>query len=135
MKLNTCGKAIALALTVGAALVSAPWSSGFAQEPNNSGSAQQEKPKDKAKTGTAAAQQAETVTITGMVTGGDKNVLTVTDDKNAEHKVAVTSDTKVMKAGKAATAADLKPNDKVTVQAKTGSDGALTAMVIDIGGE
>jgi hypothetical protein len=133
MKFNTCGKAIALALTFGTSLALAPSSYGFAQEPNKD-TAQQEKPKDKSKAG-AAAQQANTVTITGMVTGGDKNVLTVTDDKNAEFKVTVTSDTKVSKAGKAATAADLKPNDKVTVQAKSGTDGALTAMTIDIGGE
>jgi hypothetical protein len=133
MKFNTCGKAIALALTVGASIVSAPLSYGFAQEPNKD-TAQQEKPKDKPNAG-AAAQQANTVTITGMVTGGEKNVLTVTDNKNVQFKVTVTSDTKVSKAGKAATPADLKPNDKVTVQAKSGTDGTLTAMTIDIGGE
>jgi hypothetical protein len=129
MKFNSCGKAIALALTVGAALASAPWSSSFAQDPNTT--TQQEKSKPKAG---AAAQQADNVTINGMVTGGDKNILTVTDDKNAEHKVAVTSDTKVSKAGKAATAADLKPNDKVMVVAKPAADGSLTAVTIDISG-
>ena len=131
MKFNSCGKAIALALTVGAALASAPWSSSFAQDPNTT--TQQEK--SKPKPGAGAAQQAESVTINGMVTGGEKNVLTVTDDKNAEHKVTVTSDTKVSKAGKAATAADLKPNDKVMVVAKPGADGNLTAVSIEIGGE
>jgi hypothetical protein len=133
MKFNTCGKAIALALTIGSSIALAPVSYGFVQEPNKD-TAQQQKPKDRP-IGEQTAQPADTVTIIGMVTGGDKNILTVTDDKKAEFKVTVTSDTKVSKAGKAATAADLKPNDKVTVQAKSGTDGALTAMTIDIGGE
>jgi hypothetical protein len=66
------------------------------------------------------------------VTGSEDNVLTVTDEQKAEHKLTVTSETKVTKGGQEASAADLKPNSKVAVQARKGSDGAWTAVSIDI---
>jgi hypothetical protein len=77
-------------------------------------------------------EQAKAVTIKGQVTGGGGNVLTVTDAQKAEHKLTVTADTKITKGGKAATLADLKMNDTVTVQAAPASDGTLTATSIDI---
>jgi hypothetical protein len=59
-------------------------------------------------------------------------MMSVTDAQGAEHKITVTADTKMTKAGKEAASSDLKANDTVTVQVKKGSDGTLTATSIDI---
>lgn len=83
----------------------------------------------------SSPSSAETTTISGEVTGGQDNVLVVTDAQKAEHSLTVNSETKVTKAGKAAAATDLKVNAKVTAQAKKGSDGNWTAVSINIEGE
>jgi hypothetical protein len=96
----------------------------------------QNKPtQDKPSTKAPSTKPAEAVTITGLLTGGDASGLTVTDAQKADHKVSVTTDTKVTKAGKDATLADLKMNDKVTVVAAKGSDGSLIASSIDVNAE
>ena len=136
MKHKSCGVAVSLALAAGTTVLAAgPWSSGAAQEQNQDKTKQEqsrpkEQPTDKAKED--APQTAEEVTVSGRVTGSENNVLTVTDERKAEHKLTVTSETKVTKGGQEASAADLKPNSKVTVQARKGSDGAWTAVSIDI---
>ncbi len=137
MKLKSCGIAVSLSLTLGAVLAAGPWSSGAAQEQTKEKSKpEQSKPKDqpadKAKGDTPPAEGSEEVTLSGQVTGGENNVLTVTDEQKVEHKLTVTGETKVTKGGKEASSADLKMNSKVTVQAKKGSDGAWTAVSIDI---
>ena len=140
MKHTSCGMAVSLALAVGAVLAAGSWSSVRAQEQNKEKTNQEqskpkEQPKDKAKEDAPSTETAEEVTISGQVTGGEDNVLTVTDEQKTEHKLTVTGETKVTKGGKEAAAADLKPNIMVTVQAKKGSDGAWTAVSIDIVGE
>jgi hypothetical protein len=122
MKYKSCGIALALALAVGFILTASSFSIAKGQE------------QDKAKPA-PPAQETQDVTISGKVTGSEKNMVIVTDDMKAEHKVAVTSETKVTKGGKEATAADLKANAKVTVQARKASDGSWTALTIDIVGE
>ena len=138
MKYQSCGMAVALAL--GAVLAAGPWSSVVAQEQNKEKPKQEqprpeEQPTDKAKGDAPSSQGAEEVTVNGQVTGGENNVLTVTDEQKVEHKLTVTGETKVTKGGKEASAADVKMNSKVTVQAKKGSDGVWTALSIDIMGE
>jgi hypothetical protein len=96
----------------------------------------QNKPtQDKPATKAPAQKPADAVTITGQLTGGDGSGLTVTDAQKTDHKVAVTPDTKVTKAGKDATLADLKMNDKVTVVAAKAGDGTLVASSIDVNAE
>ncbi len=63
---------------------------------------------------------------------GSDNVLTITDAQNTEQKVTVTAETKMTKGGKEATSSDFKGNEKVTVRAKKGQDGTLTAVSINI---
>ena len=137
MKYKSCGMAASLALAVGAVLAAGPWSSVAAQEqtkekPKQEQSKPKDQPADKAKGDAPSAEQAEEVTLSGQVTGGENNVLTVTDEQKAEHKLTVTGETKVTKGGKEASASDLKPNSKVTVLAKKGGDGTWTAVSIDI---
>ena len=139
MKLKSCGMAVSLSLALGAVLAAGPWSSGAQEQTKEKSKPEQSKPKDqpadKAKGDTPPAEGAEEVTLSGQVTGGENNVLTVTDEQKTEHKLTVTGETKVTKGGKEASAADLKMNSKVTVQARKGSDGAWTAVSIDIIGE
>ena len=137
MKRKSCGMAVSLALAVGAVLAAGPWSSGAAQEqtkekPKQEQSKPKDQPADKAKGDAPSPEGTEEVTLSGEVTGGENNVLTVTDEQKVEHKLTVTGETKVTKGGKEASAADLKPNSKVTVQAKKGGDGGWTAVSIDI---
>jgi Domain of unknown function (DUF5666) len=101
------------------------------QDKPTQGKPTQEKPSTKA----PSTKPAEAVTITGLLTAGDASGLTVTDAQKADHKVAVTTDTKVTKAGKDATLADLKMNDKVTIVAAKNSDGSLIASSIDVNAE
>ena len=129
MKHKSCGVAVSLALALGSVLAAGSWSSVVAQEQEKP---KQEQPTDKPKGGEPSPHGAEEVTISGQVTGGENNVLTVTDEQKAEHKLTVTSETKVTKGGQEASAADLKPNSKVTVQARKDSHGAWTAVSIDI---
>ena len=127
MKHKSCGVGVSLAL--GSVLAAGSWCSVVAQGQVKE-KPKQEQPTDKAKED--APQTAEEVTVSGQVTGSENNVLTVTDEQKAEHTLTVTGETKVTKGGKEASAADLKMNSKVTVQAKKGSDGAWTAVSIDI---
>jgi hypothetical protein len=131
MKHKSCGLAVSIAITLGSVLAAGSWSSAVAQEQDKE-KPRQEQPTDKAKGDEQSPQGAEEVTLSGRVTGGENDVLTVTDEKQAEHKLTVTGETKVTKGGKEASAADLKMNSKVTVQARKGSDGAWTAVSIDI---
>jgi hypothetical protein len=82
---------------------------------------------------TSAAQQPQTVTITGKVSAISATSVTVVDDKKAEQVIAIDTNTKVMKGGKEATAADIKANDAVTVVAAKGEGDALTAVTIKLG--
>jgi len=131
MKHKSCGVAASLALALGTVLAAGSWSSVVAQEQDKE-KPKQEQPTDKAKGDEQSPHGAEEVTVSGRVTGGENDVLTVTDEQQAEHKLTVTGETKVTKGGQEASAADLKPNSKVTVQARKGSDGAWTAVSIDI---
>ena len=77
-------------------------------------------------------QKAETTTINGTVSAVTDTALTIVDSQKAEHMVTVTSETKVTKAGKDATLADVKANDVVAIEAKKGEDNTLTAVRISV---
>lgn len=95
-------------------------STGIAQ------SAQQENKQDP-----GAQAAAQTVTIDGKVSAVSESSVTVVDAEKAEKTIAIDANTKIIKSGKAATAADLKADDTVTVVAK--ADGtALTAITIRV---
>lgn len=74
------------------------------------------------------------MTVTGTVSDNSDNSLTITDAQNTPQKVTVSAGTKLTKGGSEATPADLKQNDRVTVKAKRGEDGTLTAISINIEG-
>jgi len=80
----------------------------------------------------ATQKAAETVTINGKVSAVTDTSLTVMDDKKAEMTVAIDGKTKITKGGKAVTAADIKPEDAVTVVAAKGEGNALTAVTIKV---
>jgi len=128
MKFNTIKISVMALALAGAGFVSGLSVTANAQT--------QEKPtQEKPSTKAPSTKPAEAVTITGLLTAGDASGLTVTDAQKADHKVAVTTDTKVTKAGKDATLADLKMNDKVTIVAAKNSDGSLIASSIDVNAE
>ena len=77
-------------------------------------------------------QKTDTTTINGTVAAVTDSAVTVVDSEKAEHTVAVTADTKVTKAGKDATLADVKANDVVAVEAKKGDDNTWTAVRISV---
>ncbi|HEV8366569.1 MAG TPA: hypothetical protein VGQ39_01340 [Pyrinomonadaceae bacterium] len=79
-----------------------------------------------------AKQKAETVTINGKVSAVTETTVTVVDDQKAEQTVAIDGKTKITKAGKAATAADIKADDAVVVVASKGEGNSLTAIAIKI---
>lgn len=74
----------------------------------------------------------DTTTISGTVATVTDSTVTIVDSQKAEHTVAVTSDTKVTKAGKDATLADVKANDVVAIEAKKGDDNTWTALKISV---
>src|ERR1041385_3004904 len=74
----------------------------------------------------------KTVTITGKVSAVDASTLTVVDDQKASQIITIDAKTKVSKGGKAATAADIKPDDAVVVVASKDANNALTAVSIKI---
>jgi cytoskeletal protein RodZ len=78
-------------------------------------------------------QTPKTVTIKGMVSNVSESSVTVVDSAKAEHAIAIDANTKITKAGKAATAADLKANDMIEVVASKGEGDALTAISIKVG--
>lgn len=77
-------------------------------------------------------QKTDTATISGTVAAVTDSTVTIVDSQKAEHTVAVTSDTKVTKAGKDATFADVKANDVVAIEAKKGEDNTWTALKISV---
>jgi cytoskeletal protein RodZ len=79
------------------------------------------------------AQTPKTVTIKGTVSNVSEGSVTVLDSNKAEQKIAIDANTKILKAGKAATAADLKANDAIEVVAAKGEGDALTAITIKVG--
>ena len=77
-------------------------------------------------------QKTDTTTISGTVATVTDATVTIVDSQKAEHTVAVTSETKVTKAGKDATLADVKANDVVAIEAKKGDDNTWTALKIAV---
>ena len=74
----------------------------------------------------------KTAMLNGTVSAVTDTALTIVDSTKAEHTVAVTSETKVTKAGKDATLADVKANDVVTVEVQKGEGNTLTALNISV---
>lgn len=77
-------------------------------------------------------EKQKTSTINGTVSAVTDSTLTIIDGNKAEHTLAVTGETKVTKAGKDATLADVKANDIVTVEASKGADDTWTALKISV---
>ena len=76
--------------------------------------------------------KADTATLNGTVSAVTDSAVTIVDGEKAEHTVAVNSDTKVTKAGKDATLADVKANDVVAVEVKKGDGETWTAVRIAV---
>jgi CBS-domain-containing membrane protein len=77
-------------------------------------------------------QKMKTTTINGTVSAVTDSTLTIVDNKQAEHVLSVTSETKVTKNGKDAVLADVKANDVVTIEAEKGEDNAWKALKISV---
>ena len=77
-------------------------------------------------------EKTKATTINGTVSAVTDSAVTIIDNQKAEHTLAVTSETKVTKAGKDATLADVKANDIVTVEATKGADNTWTALKISV---
>ena len=77
-------------------------------------------------------KEQKTTTLNGTVSAVTDAALTIVDSQKAEHTLAVTSETKVTKAGKDAALADVKANDVVTVEARKGEDETWTALSISV---
>jgi len=77
-------------------------------------------------------KEQKTATLNGTVSAVTDSALTIVDSQKAEHTLAVTSQTKVTKAGKDAALADVKANDVVTVEAQKGDDNTWTALSISV---
>ncbi len=77
-------------------------------------------------------QKKDTMTISGTVSAVTDSALTIVDSQKAEHTLAISSETKVTKAGKDATLADLKANDTVTIEAKKGDGDTWKALKISV---
>src|SRR5262245_33096492 len=58
----------------------------------------------------------------GTLASGTESAVTIVDSQKTEHTVTINSETKVTKAGKDATLADVKANDVVAIEAKKGED-------------
>ena len=76
---------------------------------------------------------AQTVTVDGKVSAVSETSVTIVDAKKAEKTIMIDTNTKVIKAGKAATPADIKADDMVVVVAIKGEGDALTAVSIKVG--
>lgn len=76
---------------------------------------------------------AKPITINGTVSAVSETSVTVLDAKKVEQTITIDANTKITKDGKAATAADIKPNDSVVVVANKGEGSALTAVSIKVG--
>jgi Domain of unknown function (DUF5666) len=77
-------------------------------------------------------QKTKTTTLNGTVSAVTDSTVTIVDSQKAEHVLAVTSETKVMKGGKDATLADVKANDVVAVEARKGEGDTWTALKISV---
>ena len=77
-------------------------------------------------------QKTETTTINGTVATVTDSTVTIVDTEKAEHTLAITSETKVTKAGKDGTLADVKANDVVAIEAKKGDGNTWTALKISV---
>lgn|SRR5574338_607983 len=77
-------------------------------------------------------QKTDTSTISGTVSVVTDSAVTIVDSQKAEHTVTVTSETKVTKAGKDATLADVKANDVVAIEVKKGEGDTWTALKISV---
>lgn len=77
-------------------------------------------------------KQMKSETLSGTVSAVTDTALTIVDSQKAEHTLAVTSATRVTKAGKDAALSDVKANDVVTVEAQKGADGSWTALKISV---
>ena len=77
-------------------------------------------------------QKEKTATISGTVTAVSESALTIVDAQKAELTIAITSETKVTKAGKDAALTDVKANDLVTIEAKKGAGDAWLALKIAV---
>ena len=76
--------------------------------------------------------KADTTTINGTVSAVTDSAVTIVDSQKAEVTVTVNGDTKVTKAGKDATLADVKANDVVAVEVKKGDGDTWTAVRIAV---
>ena len=74
----------------------------------------------------------DTATINGTVAAVTDSAVTIVDSAKAEHTVTVNSETKVTKAGKDATLADVKANDVVAIEVKKGDGDTWTAVKIAV---
>ena len=77
-------------------------------------------------------EKTKTTTINGTVSAVTDSAVTIVDSEKAEHTLAVTSETKVTKAGKDATLADVKANDVVAIEASKGEGNTWTALKISV---
>lgn len=75
---------------------------------------------------------AKTTTISGTVSAVTDSTVTIVDSQKAEHTIALTAETKVTKAGKDATLADVKANDVVAIEATKGEGDTWTALRIAV---
>ncbi len=76
--------------------------------------------------------KADTATINGTVSAVTDSAVTIVDSQKAEVTVTVNSETKVTKAGKDATLADVKANDVVAVEVKKGDGDSWMAVKIAV---
>src|SRR5258705_12360634 len=81
---------------------------------------------------TSVQMSAQKVTVNGKVKDVNASTLTVVDDQKAEQSIGLDAKTKITKAGKNATVADIKADDAVVVVASKGEDGVLTAVTVKI---
>ena len=77
-------------------------------------------------------QKMKTTMINGTVSAVTDSTVTIVDNKQAEHVLSVTSETKVTKNGKDAVLADVKANDVVTIEAHKGEGNTWTALKISV---
>jgi hypothetical protein len=110
------------ALLTGCLIVSSPLSVS-AQE--------QEKEKGKSKTGKKEDKAKRTVPFRGTVKSSDRNSMSVTvEGKDKVQVINVSSETRIMKAGKPATFADIAVGDDVRAVVKQNAEGKETADTI-----
>jgi hypothetical protein len=96
--------------------------------------AQEGKPKVEAKEEGKEKPKRETYPYNGKVKSADKTAMTITlEGKEKERVINVTSETKIMKAGKPATFGDVTAGDWATGQVKKTADGKESAVSTFLG--